>query len=111
MGTDQAEGGAPARCRVSMRSTETLECGRQVYDDEGLCICHSRKPGKDAQAFYDASQAVLASTGYIDFSHFVFPDDVSFDDTVFTRHALFVDTVSRVKYGKQSNWDRRVADA
>jgi len=89
MGTHQ-EGDVPVRCRVRMGKDGTSECGRAVYRDEEVCICHSRDLKKDEVAFYNMWHAVLASTDLIDLSRFVFPDHIELDRTKFGRHTLFV---------------------
>jgi hypothetical protein len=57
-------------------------CGREPYDEQGLCICHSDKPDKDAAAFQHEIRAMLARKDY-DFTGFVFPGGADFGNRAF----------------------------
>jgi len=76
-----------AKCAVEMH--EFKPCGREPYDDKGLCICHSEKPDKDDNAFQSEIDAMLERKDY-DFGGFVFPDDAWFGGRVFDGPAWFV---------------------
>jgi uncharacterized protein YjbI with pentapeptide repeats len=67
-------------------------CGRDAYDDEGRCICHSHDPNKDGTAFNCEIEAMLARKDY-DFTEFVFAHDAEFKDRVFEEPVCFVGAV------------------
>jgi uncharacterized protein YjbI with pentapeptide repeats len=87
------------KCRVMM--SHGNHCGRESYDSNGLCICHSKDPNKDRSAFKREIEAMLARKDY-DFSVFFFPDGWRFlkvefnggapsvEETVFQGDANFV---------------------
>ncbi len=73
-------------------------CGRETYDDQGRCICHSEKPDKNAMAFEREIEAMLARKHY-DFTGFVFPDGLgfsrhTFEGPVWLDRAMFQGSVS-----------------
>jgi len=76
-----------AKCPAPMHGFQP--CGREAYDDQGRCICHSQKPDKDAAAFQREIKAMLERKDY-DFSEFVFPGDAEFGGMVFDGPVRFV---------------------
>lgn len=64
----------------------------EVYDDQGLCIYHSEKEGKERD-FPEAKE--LLQRGVYDFRGFVFPKDVVFSDVDF----------SSVKFNGEANFN------
>jgi uncharacterized protein YjbI with pentapeptide repeats len=71
-------------------------CGRDAYkdDDSGRCICHSKKPNKDPDAFQSEIGAMLREKNY-DFSGFVFPAEADFSDREFESSVRFGSSVFR----------------
>ncbi len=69
-----------SKCHVEMHDRE--ECGREVYDQEGKCICHSVRSDKDRLAFQCEIEAMLEQEDY-DFTRFVFTDHASFAGRTF----------------------------
>jgi len=59
-----------AKCWMGMH--DGSPCGREPHDDKGLCICHSKDPDKDDDAFQSKIDAMLGHKEY-DFTGFVFP--------------------------------------
>jgi len=78
-----------AKCPVNMH--DGTPCRRAPYDENGLCICHSRMPDKDHAILVDEIRAML-DTGNYDFSRFVFPHGWWFRDRAFNGQVWFVDT-------------------
>jgi hypothetical protein len=80
------------KCSATMHDGKP--CGRKPYDDEGLCICHSEKPDKDAAAFRHEIEAMLEPKDY-DFSEFVFPCAAEFSGVVFDGAVRFAGATFR----------------
>ncbi len=63
-------------------------CGRNRYDNDGRCICHSQKPDKDPTEFRFKISAMLDKKDY-DFSGFVFPAEADFGNREFESAVKF----------------------
>jgi len=75
-----------AKCSVGMRDGKA--CGREVHDQDGYCICHSADSGKDTGTIQREVGGMLDRRDY-DFTGFVFPYEVQFDDARFEADTSF----------------------
>jgi len=75
--------------KYTVEMYDNSPCGRDPYDDKGLCICHSEHPNKDRRAFWDMIRETLGEKKY-DFTRFVFPPDAEFGDKDFQEPVSFV---------------------
>ncbi len=87
-----AREGLAAASKCCMRTSDGKVCGRDVYDNEGRCICHSRDACKAPQAFNAAIEEVFASQRF-DFCGFVFPEDADFMGREFTSDTSFAGAI------------------
>lgn len=62
-------------CQVEMYGNKP--CDRQVYDDKGLCICHSEREDKDEELFKSELDGIFANNQaeQFDFTKFIFPKE------------------------------------
>ena len=80
-------------CQVVMYEADV--CGRQVYDDKGMCICHSEREDKDISLFQKELDKIFNDdkTNRYDFTKFIFPkEDWSFQGREFDKDSIFVET-------------------
>ncbi|MBD3398050.1 hypothetical protein GF413_03155 [Candidatus Micrarchaeota archaeon] len=88
-------------------------CGLEADNNsrEGLCILHSKDPNKDRQSFNNHLYQRI-DNGNFDFSHFVFPEGISFGDKHFNRdislsNAVFLGSVNfrSALFDKKANFN------
>lgn len=97
--TESVRHSEPTGCPVEM--ADGKPCGRPIHpapsdvDEQPVCLMHSRDQRKDAKAFRDETDAILARasrfhrpTEPFDFSCFVFPE-ANFGRATFTQRAFF----------------------
>lgn len=73
-------------CPIEMHGGRV--CGREMYDANGLCLCHSDSSRHNAEAFQHEITGML-ERGDCDFTNFVFPVAAIFEGHTFTRPAYF----------------------
>jgi uncharacterized protein YjbI with pentapeptide repeats len=81
------QGDAKPRCKYD-------GCERPPYDQDGRCICHSRRPDKNLSGFELEIRTMLSDKNY-DFSGFVFPVKMDFSKREFEAPVKFASSVFR----------------